>query len=73
VGVVLWSGVQGYRDPFTVRFTVPLGSATQQAAYTTPQQVDVPYVATIGDQLQRLMPLKDPEKQAGATLSLSWP
>jgi hypothetical protein len=43
---------------------VPLGSATQQAAYTTPQRVDVPYVATIGDQLQRFMPVKHTQVRA---------
>eukprot|EP00775_Hariotina_reticulata_P012391 gene12391-12526_t len=67
---------KGYKDSFTVRFTVPLGSATQQAAYSAPQQVDVPYVATIGEQLQRLMPIKAAQDRArfglGAASSGIW-
>eukprot|EP00877_Chromochloris_zofingiensis_P006182 jgi/Chrzof1/1817/Cz10g22090.t1 len=39
---------RGYQDPFTVRYSIPLGSATASAVYKQPQVVDVPYVSTTG-------------------------
>jgi hypothetical protein len=39
---------QRYLDPFTIRYAVPLGTATGSAAYASPQLLNVPYIATVG-------------------------
>lgn len=73
-GAAVWIGLQlcyfttlqGFQDPFTVRYAIPLGTSTTPptAAYTQPQSIDVPYIATTAANLQQLLPTHGPTDKA---------